>query len=226
MRVRFSPPAPFGIYMKITKYEHACLVIEDNGKVLVLDPGAFDKTFDGDVKCDVLVITHEHFDHFNEDKVERLLSLNPDLEVITTEHVAGSLSAKNRTIVKDGDSLDVGGFNLQIYGVKHAFIHDLAPPVCDNFGVLINNRVYYPGDSFDKPGGVVEILAVPTSGPWLKTGEAMQMILDIKPSKAFPTHNALNSTEGNDVQMTYLRKTADVTGTEMFEIEDGETVEI
>lgn len=212
--------------MKITKYEHSCLVIEDNGKVLVLDPGSFDTSFDGDIKCDVLVVTHEHSDHFSPDKVNNLLKQNPDLSILTTQHISENVSSENITVTKAGDEVELGGFTLRTFGAKHAFIHELAPPICDNFGVMINNRLYYPGDSFDKPDSEVEVLAVPTSGPWIKIGEAMQLLIDTKPSKAFPTHNALNSKKGNEVQLIYLNRAAEKTGTKMFEIPDGGAVEI
>ena len=216
--------------MKITKYEHACLVIEDNGKVLVLDPGAFDKSFDGSIYCDILVVTHEHFDHLNEDKIKSLIKNNPNLKIYTTKHVSEVIKNTanfDSEIVNDGSTIEESGFNLKFYGTKHAFIHDLAPPVCDNFGVLINDKLYYPGDSFELPGiEKVQILAVPTSGPWLKTGDAMQLILDVNPGKVFPSHNALNSQDGNEVQAIYLGKACEKSGSEYFEIKPVETVEV
>jgi len=49
--------------MRITKWGHACVRLERNGRAIVIDPGAMT---DPDVLtgAEAVLITHEHFDHF------------------------------------------------------------------------------------------------------------------------------------------------------------------
>src|SRR4051812_50066303 len=49
--------------MRITKFGHACVRIEHDGRTVVLDPGMF--TDPGAVDgADAVLITHEHPDHY------------------------------------------------------------------------------------------------------------------------------------------------------------------
>ena len=54
--------------MRITKFAHACVRIEHEGTVLVLDPGGFTdaEAVDG---ATAVLITHEHFDHYEAAKL-------------------------------------------------------------------------------------------------------------------------------------------------------------
>lgn len=50
--------------MKITKFGHCCLLIEENGVRILTDPGTY-STQQSEVKnIDFVLITHEHADHF------------------------------------------------------------------------------------------------------------------------------------------------------------------
>ena len=48
--------------MQITKYTHACVRLEQDGRVLVIDPGEWSEPEALDGAAAVLV-THEHADH-------------------------------------------------------------------------------------------------------------------------------------------------------------------
>ena len=45
----------------------------------------------------------------------------------------------------------------------------------------------------DVPSKQVEILALPTGGPWMKTGEAIEYTKKVKPRVAFPIHDAMHT---------------------------------
>ncbi|MDQ5862445.1 MAG: MBL fold metallo-hydrolase, partial [Actinomycetota bacterium] len=49
--------------MKLTKYTHACVRLEQDGRVLVLDPGTFSETEEALDGAQAVLITHEHGDH-------------------------------------------------------------------------------------------------------------------------------------------------------------------
>ena len=71
--------------MKITKFEHACLVIEDNGKQIVIDPGVFSKSLATDEKYDAAVVTHVHGDHLDIETLQKLKSSNPDMRIFSVQ---------------------------------------------------------------------------------------------------------------------------------------------
>ena len=68
--------------MKLTKYEHACFTLETAGEVLVVDPGSFTDDFVVTDNIAAIVVTHEHADHFDPDKLAAIYAKNPNLSLI------------------------------------------------------------------------------------------------------------------------------------------------
>jgi hypothetical protein len=87
-------------------------------------------------------------------------------------------------------------------------------PVIDNVGVMINETLYYPGDSFVLPGQPVQILALPIGAPWLKISESIDFLVAIKPKMVFPTHDAVLSAIGKSISDARLSATAREIGAE------------
>lgn len=174
--------------MRITKFEHSCVEVTQDGLNLVIDPGSFltPRDFD-DVAA--IVITHEHPDHWTPGNVLGILARNPAARVFGPQGVATAVAgAFPVEVVAPGDSVEVGPFTLRFFGGKHIVIHP-SIPIIDNVGVLVNERFYYAGDSYDAPTVPVEVLAAPIGGPWLKISEAMDYVLAINPRQAFYTHD-------------------------------------
>jgi ribonuclease BN (tRNA processing enzyme) len=75
--------------MRLIKYTHACVRLEDAGRTLLLDPGVFSEieAYDG---VSHILITHEHADHVNAPELVRQLELNPQLEIYTSAPVAAA----------------------------------------------------------------------------------------------------------------------------------------
>src|SRR4051812_26087496 len=165
--------------MKVTKYEHATLLLSVGDDTLVIDPGMFLSAVDfGNVAA--IVITHEHGDHWTPDQLGRILEKNPNAVIYGPEGVKTAASGFEVTAVKAGDTIEAGPFTLTFFGEKHAVIHE-SIPVIDNLGVLVNDELYYPGDSYTVPDVEVGTLAAPIGAPWLKIGEAMDFVLAVKP---------------------------------------------
>lgn len=182
--------------MKLTKLQHACFYIEHSNKRLLIDPGNFTADLDTELKFDYVVITHEHPDHLDYGNLERIVSTNPEVQFITHPGTKfNDQEGLNHLTVLPGDNIIVGSFNLNFFGGEHAPIHPDVPHVA-NLGVLINQTVYYPGDSMARPGVDVKYLALRISAPWLKISEAIDLLHDVNPINAFPTHDAILSNEG------------------------------
>jgi L-ascorbate metabolism protein UlaG (beta-lactamase superfamily) len=182
--------------MKLTKYEHACFTVEKDGKVLVVDPGGYTTDFIAPEAVVAVVITHIHGDHFDHDLLDSIIDKNPGALIIGPEDVVKQIEAFETRSVDAGDSIEVGGFNLEFFGGQHAVVHP-SLPVAQNVGVLINDLIYYPGDSFAIPEGrEVDTLALPVAGPWMKISEAIDFALKVKPRFMFPTHDAVLSDVG------------------------------
>ena len=204
--------------VKITKYEHSCLVVEVDSQVLVIDPGIFSDSFKPTDNIDAVIITHEHSDHFDPEKIAGIKSLNPSAQIFTTAKVASQIpSAKVPDV---NEKITVGNFTLQFFGHDHApIVDDIIP--CDNIGVIVNETLVYPGDSFELSPVRAPILAAPASAPWLKINETMKYIAAAKPVKVFPTHNALLSQIGQDITYNWLRKECEETGTKFIDLQPG-----
>ncbi len=195
--------------MRLTKFGHACVRIEDDGAVLVIDPGMFTEpaALDG---VDAVLITHEHADHLDPDALADALAKRPSVTVHTHPAVVSKLDALAGvvTAVGSGDAFTAAGFRVRAYGGLHAEIHPELPRV-PNLGFLVNDTVYHPGDSFDVPEGAqVDTLFVPISGPWLKLSESVDFVRAVAPRRAYALHDGLLNdagyavTDGNMSQLS------------------------
>lgn len=211
--------------MKLTKFQHACVVIEQNGSVLIIDPGTYSHDFIMPSRVDAIVITHEHPDHFDQKLVQAILTAHPKATIIAHESISGQFTNYTAIGAKVNEPYTVGSFTLQFFGGTHASISD-AIPVPPNLGVLINDSFYYPGDSFVVPENVhVKTLALPASAPWLKMRESMDFLAQVKPDFAFPTHDAILSIEGKELADRMLGAVASGQHTTYKRL-DGSTVEL
>jgi L-ascorbate metabolism protein UlaG (beta-lactamase superfamily) len=210
--------------MKLTKYEHACFTVEKDGKSIIVDPGNFTTDLTIPDTIIAIIITHIHGDHFSEAHIADIITKNPSALIIGPQAVTSQLSNYETRTVHGGDSFALEGFDLDFYGDDHAQIHP-SMPIAQNVGVLIEDRVYYPGDSFTIPEKSVDILALPVSAPWLKVQEAIEFMKAIGARLTFPTHDAILSTTGKQLTDNLINSYAESADTEYRRI-DGETIEI
>ncbi|TXN29917.1 MBL fold metallo-hydrolase [Lacisediminihabitans profunda] len=212
--------------MRVTKHEHACLIVEASGKLLVVDPGSFTTALVGLNDVVAIVITHEHADHWTAEQLARIIERNPDAQIFGPAGVAAAATDFEITVVNGGDTREVEPFSLRFFGEKHAVIHS-SVPVVDNVGVLINGALYYPGDSFTVPEGVeVDTLAAPAGAPWLKIGEAIDFVLAVKPRRAFATHEMVLSVAGKSLANARLQWATEQGGGQFVALEPGESLDL
>jgi L-ascorbate metabolism protein UlaG (beta-lactamase superfamily) len=180
--------------MRITKFGHACVRLETDGHVVVLDPGGFTEPEAVDGATAVL-ITHEHADHYLPDHLRRT-----DAPVFTIGAVAAKIRedapdvAERVTVVEPGDQLDIG-VPVTVVGEKHAIIHPEMPHF-DNSGYLLEvegTRIYHPGDSLTVPPRRPDLLLLPVSAPWLKISECVDFGRDVGAPRSLAIHDKIYS---------------------------------
>lgn len=207
--------------MRISKYEHALLVVEQSAAQLVIDPGSYSNLPELQ-NVVAVVFTHLHDDHTSLEHA-KAISLNfPDAKLFGTQEVVEKLAGLNVQAVYHGDHYEVGPFQIDFYGDLHQVIHRSIPLV-QNVGVMINSQLYYPGDSYTFPEQTVEILACPTSAPWLRISDVMDFLDLIRPKKCFATHNALLSEQGHALQNNRVQQVVEKHGGEFRYLNVGES---
>lgn len=190
--------------MKITKYGHACVLVEESGARILIDPGSFNETPQVE-ELDAILVTHEHQDHCSVEQIQELLAKSPEAKVITHEAVGKVLAEAGvpHTLIEDGETISVKGVEVMSTGKEHAIIYE-GLPRHRNTGFLIANKFYFPGDSFHVPGVPVEVLALPIGGPWMKPSEALYFAKVVKPTYAIPVHDALYSEDSRGFISSWL----------------------
>jgi L-ascorbate metabolism protein UlaG (beta-lactamase superfamily) len=206
--------------LKITKRGHACLEVEVAGERLIIDPGSYTDSLVEHIGA--LVITHQHDDHCSPDQVAALLAINPGLKIFGTAEVAARLGEFEVTVVYHGDHHEVGPFALDFFGDQHQLIHE-SIAIIQNTGVLVNSKLYYPGDSYTPSEYPFEVLACPSSAPWLKIGDVIDYLNLVRPQKCFPTHNALLSELGQGLQNSRIQQVTEAHGGEFRYLKVGES---
>ncbi|MEN9955115.1 MAG: hypothetical protein RLZZ41_779 [Actinomycetota bacterium] len=211
--------------MKITKHGHACLEVELDSQTLIIDPGSYTEELTGLGNVVAVVVTHKHDDHCDEAKIAKIMEANPEVLIFGTSEVAARLVNMQVTTVYHGDYYEVGNFKLEFFGDMHQIIHE-SIPLIQNTAVLVNGDLYYAGDSYTPPDQKIKILACPTSAPWLKIGDVMDYIKEVKPAICFPTHNALLSQLGHDLNNSRVKQVTEENGGEFKYLEVGQSLEI
>ena len=184
--------------MRIIKFGHACLRLEQGASRVVLDPGVFTdrEAVDG---ATAVLVTHEHPDHLDVDHLRAA-----DAPIWTIAAVAGQIAeaapdlVERVTVVAPGDQLDLG-LAVTVVGEQHAVIHRDLPRIVDNSGYLVSGggtSLFHPGDALTGPGRPVDVLCVPVSAPWLKVSEAVDFARAVGAPRNLAIHDRVYSEAG------------------------------
>ena len=181
--------------MELIKYGHACVVLCEGERRLVVDPGAFTDpaALDG---ASAVLVTHEHPDHFLADRLRAAMDADPALEIWTNGSVAGQLEGLGGRVhvVGHGDAVSVAGFDVHVHGELHAQIHPEMPRV-KNVGFLVDGQVFHPGDALTVPDEPVATLLLPVHAPWSKASEVIDYVRAVHADQAYAVHDGhLNDT--------------------------------
>jgi L-ascorbate metabolism protein UlaG (beta-lactamase superfamily) len=212
--------------MELIKYGHACVVLCEGERRLVVDPGAFtDPTaLDG---ASAVLVTHEHPDHFVADRIRAAMDADPALEVWTNGSVAGQLEGLGGRVhvVGHGDAVSVAGFDVHVHGELHAEVHPEIPRV-KNVGFLVDGQVFHPGDALTVPDEPVATLLLPLHAPWSKASEVIDYVRAVHADQAYAVHDGLLNDTGLGLMGGLLGERGPGTPTPFSRLAPGDSVEL
>jgi L-ascorbate metabolism protein UlaG (beta-lactamase superfamily) len=174
----------------ITHFGHACLLLDTGRARLLLDPGTFSAGFEQVRGLDAVLVTHQHFDHLDADRIRPLLDANPDARLIVDSGTAEQLAEIPHEVVAPGAELEIAGAHVDVLGGEHAVIHPDIPVVPNN-AYLVDGTHLHPGDAYTPAPQPVDVLFLPTGAPWLKLSEAVEYLRAVAPRAAVPIHEAV-----------------------------------
>jgi L-ascorbate metabolism protein UlaG (beta-lactamase superfamily) len=213
--------------MRLTKLGHSCVRLEKDGPALVIDPGTWSDASAALTGASAVLITHEHADHLDSDRVRAALSGDAGLEMWANASVAGQFAGFGGRVhtVSHGDTFTAAGFDVHVYGRDHALIHrDI--PIVANTGFAVDGAIFHPGDSFTVPEDRVPTLLLPGNAPWLKVSEMIDYAREVAPERAFAIHDGLLNANGLALMQRMLQVAAEPLGADFVRLEPGTTVEL
>lgn len=183
--------------MKITKIFHSCVLLEENGAKILLDPGAwvFGENYLDKIDADAVLVTHEHQDHYFPDELKEFGG-----KIITNASLAQKMKEAGikADVLQKGKSLNIMGFSVSAFDCPHG---SLPVPCPENVGFLINKvctdahsasfSLFAPGDSleFHKEVQNIDVLLAPVIAPWMRVAEGIDFVKRVKPKITVPVHD-------------------------------------
>jgi L-ascorbate metabolism protein UlaG (beta-lactamase superfamily) len=142
--------------------------------------------------ADLILITHEHYDHCSPDDVKKLQG--PHTVIVATPDCAKKLSGTVKTM-RPGDTITIAGIKVEAvpaYNTNKQF-HTKAMGWVGYVFTVNGQRIYLAGDTDYIPEmktlKQIDVALLPVSGTYVMTAqEAVQAALDIQPGVAIPMH--------------------------------------
>ena len=195
--------------MRLTHLGHACLLVEIADTRILVDPGNLAPDWDDLRDLDAIVVTHQHPDHLDLDRLPGLLAHNPDVPVLADPGSLASLpNAGIPATLREAEGATVGEVRLTPVGELHALIHEEIPRI-PNLGVRFDAEgepsLYVPGDSLEGEPGDVDVLAFPLAAPWCRSREMTAFLRRFNAPVAVPVHDAILSAGGRPIFLGQAR---------------------
>ena len=181
------------VLRQISWLGHASIRISGPSGVIYIDPWKL-KSFQ---PADIILISHEHYDHFSKEDVEKIRT--PATTIVTNPTVAGQLTGDVKAlragemVTAKGIKIEaVAAYNINKFRSPGVPFH---PQADGKLGFIIEIdgvRVYFAGDTDPIPEMAnikSDIAILPVSGKFTMTAaEAVEALRVLKPKAAIPVH--------------------------------------
>ena len=182
--------------LEITFLGHASLIMEFGGKIIHVDPVGKEADYSVPPKADLILITHDHFDHMDLSVLPKLRTDNT--AIVLTEKCSGKVTGG--LVMSNGDAKTVMGIKIEAVPAYNLVNKrsDGQPfhPRGDGNGYVLtfgDKRVYIAGDTENTPEMKalqnIEAAFLPMNLPYTMTPE---MVADaakaFKPKILYPYH--------------------------------------
>ncbi len=203
--------------LKMTFLGHGSLMFEYAGKVIQMDPASAYADYATLPKADLILITHEHGDHWDAKAIQA--STKPDTTLIINQGLVKQLP--NGTVMKNGDSKTVAGVKIEAvpaYNPEKQF-----HPKGNGNGYIIefaDKRVFVAGDTENVPEikalKNIDVAFLPMNLPFTMTPEQVADVAkSMLPKVLYPYHfgntdtsalvNLLKDQKGIEVRIRDLK---------------------
>lgn len=212
--------------MQLTKFTHSCVRFDDGDRSLVLDPGSFSEVETALDGAAAVLITHEHADHIDPERLRAAAQQDPRLRIWAPAAVAATLADLGEQVVAvaPGESFEAAGFAINTFGGQHAVIHPTVPVIA-NVGYLIDDAVYHPGDSLIVPTVPISTLLAPLHAPWSKTSEVIDFVVSVRAPHTYQIHDGLLNELGLGFVEGHVARIGAEHGSEFRHLKPTETVD-
>ena len=183
--------------LEITFIGHGSLMLKFSNKIIHIDPFSTLADYAKLPEADMLLITHDHFDHLDSAAIDRIRT--KDTKVVLSETSAGKLSGG--IIMKNGDVQTVIGIKIEAvpaYNLEHKRGDTGQPyhPKGQGNGYVLtfgDKRVYIAGDTENTPEMKalknIDIAFLPMNLPYTMSPEMVaDGALAFKPKVLYPYH--------------------------------------
>ncbi len=205
--------------MVIKKFLHSCILLEEQGRRLLIDPGDmsfFEKKISPEDigGVDVIIFTHRHRDHFDLEILRSILNLKP-ATILTHEEIGGKLKELGISYdtIAAGEKKTVEGFTVEAVEAPHGPSWS-TPPY--NLGFKIDNVFFHPGDCVSLENVKTRVLALPVVGSWMRFPEAVLFAKRVKPQYVIPIHDAFIKDAFLDRVYDYFREPLEKEGISFY----------
>lgn len=221
--------------MKITKYNEACLLIETNGKRILVDPGNIDYTEDMYEKewknIDYILVTHKHNDHCLAIIINKIVARD-NAKLYTTYEVLESQPLYGVNVIKAGDIIDDKAIKIYVTKAVHGFLPAMKNnEIKENVGYIIDDgkkRLYITSDTIGFNNDYkCDVLCMPFNGNGLTLGisDGVLFAKETEAKLVLPIHmqhpNPIMNPNKN-----ILKKTLEENNIEYKILDIGESIEV
>lgn len=181
--------------MRVYKYIHSCLVVEEGGDKILFDPGMF-SFMEGQVTPEAfrdvgtIIITHNHPDHVDVSALKKIVELSGAMVITNSETKVAFAREGIEAMVLEEGSFQSKNFTIRGLPADHAKI--LAPTLPQNTAYVINDSFLNPGDSFATlPSTLkgIKVLALVVAAPWTTEVATAEFAETIAPRMVIPVHD-------------------------------------